>query len=82
MLFRRGQLDEAREELERAAALPGGVDDPAVWDHLGDVYFRLEEKAKAAGGVAEVAGAVRARPSAATDERYEGMKKKLKLLEP
>src|SRR5205823_3277347 len=48
VLFRRGLLDEARSELEKAAALPGGLDDPTVWDHLGDVYFKLELKAKAA----------------------------------
>ena len=41
VLFRRGKLDEARRELERAAKLPDGEDDPVVWDHLGDVCFRL-----------------------------------------
>ncbi|MBA4064925.1 MAG: hypothetical protein C0501_14665 [Isosphaera sp.] len=47
VLFRRGQLPEARAELERAAALHAGATDPVVWDHLGDVLFRLGEKAKA-----------------------------------
>ncbi|MBA4188886.1 MAG: hypothetical protein C0467_12890 [Planctomycetaceae bacterium] len=46
VLFRRGQLAEARAELERAAALHTGAFDPVVWDHLGDVLFRLGEKAK------------------------------------
>lgn len=50
VLFRRGKLDEAREWLEKAAALPDGADDPAVWDHLGDAYakLRLASKAKEA----------------------------------
>jgi len=47
VLFRRGQLAEARVELERAAAMHLGSVDPVVWDHLGDVLFRQGEKAKA-----------------------------------
>ncbi|QJW97481.1 tetratricopeptide repeat protein [Frigoriglobus tundricola] len=47
VLFRRGKLADARAELEQAAALPGGATDPTVWDHLGDVLFRLNEKPKA-----------------------------------
>ena len=41
VLFRRGDVEGALKELERAVALPEG-DDPSLWDHLGDVYFRLE----------------------------------------
>ena len=48
VLFRRGQLAEARHELERVPGLPDGSDDPVVWDHLGDVCFRQGDK-KAAG---------------------------------
>jgi tetratricopeptide (TPR) repeat protein len=47
VLFRRGKLAEAREQLEKAAGMFGGRDDPVVWDHLGDVYFRLEQPQKA-----------------------------------
>src|SRR5262249_53213502 len=43
VLFRRGQLEEARRQLDKAAKLPGGSDDPVVWDHLGDVCFRLAQ---------------------------------------
>jgi tetratricopeptide (TPR) repeat protein len=37
--FRRGQLDKARSELERAIQLTGG--DPVIHEHLGDVYAKL-----------------------------------------
>jgi tetratricopeptide (TPR) repeat protein len=47
VLFRRGQLREARAELERAASLYAGAVNPFVWDHLGDVLFRLGEKEEA-----------------------------------
>jgi tetratricopeptide (TPR) repeat protein len=47
VLFRKGKLDEARDWLEKAAALPQGADDPTVWDHLGDVYHQLKQPAKA-----------------------------------
>jgi tetratricopeptide (TPR) repeat protein len=47
VLFRRGKLDEARDWLEKAVALPQGADDPTVWDHLGDVYFKLDLPGKA-----------------------------------
>jgi tetratricopeptide (TPR) repeat protein len=46
VLFRRGQIDEARKELERAAALDGG-EDPVIYDHLGDVYLRLRMRMQA-----------------------------------
>lgn len=48
VLFRRGQFKEARAQLEKAVALPDGADDPVVWDHLGDVCFRLKDDRAAA----------------------------------
>jgi tetratricopeptide (TPR) repeat protein len=47
VLFRRGNLTDARAELERAAALPDGEAVAEIWDHLGDVLFRLNDKPKA-----------------------------------
>ncbi len=38
-------LEEAREKLARAAELTGG--DPVVSEHLGDVYYLLEDKPRA-----------------------------------
>lgn len=40
VLYRRGQIKEARTELERAVSLGDG-DDPVIYEHLGDVYHRL-----------------------------------------
>jgi tetratricopeptide (TPR) repeat protein len=47
VLFRKGKLEEAREWLEKAVAIYVGAEDPTVWDHLGDVYARLEQPKKA-----------------------------------
>ena len=47
VLFRRGQHEAVRKELEKAVMLPDGIEDPTVWDHLGDVCARLGDKAKA-----------------------------------
>ena len=47
VLFRKGELEEAKKLLERASSLPQGADDGTVWDHLGDVYFKLKQTEKA-----------------------------------
>ncbi len=44
VLLRRGRPTEAREVLERAARLPDAATDATVWDHLGDVRFRLGDR--------------------------------------
>lgn len=44
VLFRKGQLQEAIEQLEKAVSLPDGEHDPVLHDHLGDVYFRMKKK--------------------------------------
>ena len=47
VIFRQGKLEEARDLLEKVSTLAGGAEDPTVWDHLGDVYFRLNQKSRA-----------------------------------
>ena len=47
ILFRRGKLAEAKTILEQAAQSADGATDATVWDHLGDVYFRVGEQTKA-----------------------------------
>jgi Flp pilus assembly protein TadD len=82
VLFRRGDLAGARRELETASTLPGGDDDPVVWDHLGDVLFKQ----------GDVVGARRSWQKCVTlfesterrrrpDERYEEVKQKLRQQE-
>ncbi len=81
VLFRRGRLAEARTQLELAASLPDGADDPTVWDHLGDVYFRQEEKGKALAAwqkALTLFDAGRRR----IDDRKQDVGKKIKRLEP
>lgn len=43
ILFKRGKVDEACRELERATRLPEG-DDPVLWDHLGDALAARGER--------------------------------------
>ena len=80
VLFRKGDWAGARRALEKATALPTG-DDPVIWDHLGDVYFRLKETAKAGQAwkkaIALYESGGRRRP----DERYREIKEKLRLLD-
>jgi tetratricopeptide (TPR) repeat protein len=80
VLFRKGDWQGARRELEKAVSLPVGDDDPVVWDHLGDVYFRLQEMDKAGQAwrkaIALYESGGRRRP----DERYREIKEKLKHL--
>jgi tetratricopeptide (TPR) repeat protein len=82
VLFRRGKLAEARVELEKASQLPGGDDDPVVWDHLADVYFRLGEKAKAAQAWKKALALFDAGARRKTDSRYKDIQGKLKLVKP
>jgi tetratricopeptide (TPR) repeat protein len=46
VLFKRGKFAEALPHLEKACQKPAGVD-ATIWDHLADVYDRLEQPAKA-----------------------------------
>jgi tetratricopeptide (TPR) repeat protein len=74
-------LAEARRELERAVSLQGGADSPEVWDHLGDVYFRSEMKAKAGEAwrmAVDLYDSTHHRP----DDRLPEIKEKLRLLKP
>ncbi len=79
--FRRGELAEARRELERAVSLQGGSDSPEVWDHLGDVYFRSQMPAKAGDAwrkAVQLYETVRRRP----DDRRPEIEEKLRQLKP
>jgi tetratricopeptide (TPR) repeat protein len=77
VLFKRGKAREAVEPLEKASQ--GTDTDATIYDHLGDVYFKLKDlaKAKAAWEQARrVAGA-----ATPPDKRLPEIKKKLESLE-
>jgi len=82
VLFRRGKLPEARRELERAVALPGGEDDPAVWDHLGDVYARSEMPKKAAEAYKKALDLYEAGGRRGADDRRREIQDKLRAAGP
>lgn len=42
--FKQGRLAQAIQELEKAAGL---MSDPEIYDHLGDVYYKMNDPAKA-----------------------------------
>ncbi len=81
VLFRQGKLQSALAQLERAVKLPTGEDDPVVWDHLGDVYCRLDQKGKARTAYKKAVELYDAGRRRKTDDRYKEVKEKLKLLQ-
>jgi tetratricopeptide (TPR) repeat protein len=81
VLFRRGQHEAARKELEKAVALPDGADDPTVWDHMGDVCARLGDTAKAKEAWTKAVSLYEGGGERQPDDHYKEIKQKLKLLE-
>ena len=81
VLFRRGKPAEAREWLEKAAALPDGADDPAVWDHLGDVLAKLDQPEKAKEAWQKALKGYDTGGRRKSDPRKAEVEKKLKTVE-
>jgi Tfp pilus assembly protein PilF len=81
VLFRKGELAAARAELEKAVALPDGGDDPVVWDHLGDIFFRQNDRDRA-GKAWKKAAELYEAGRRLRDDRYKELQEKRKLLEP
>ncbi len=79
VLFRKGDLAGARRELERASKLPDG-DDPVIWDHLGDLYLRLELPGQARTAFERAAHFYERDRRGKMDGRYNELQQKLKLL--
>lgn len=77
VLFRQGRLLEARKELERAVSLPGG-EDPTLWDHLGDVYHRLEMYGEAQRAWETSNRLFEKEDHKKPDERHQEVQRKLK----
>jgi len=80
VLFRLGRFQDALHELERAAALQDG-NDPVIWDHLGDVYFRLEHPAKARESWTRAVSLYEKEKRRKPDDQYKELKHKLELLQ-
>jgi tetratricopeptide (TPR) repeat protein len=80
VLFRRGQIEAARRELERAVKLPDG-DDPTIWDHLGDVYFRLGLTANARTAWQQALRLYQRERTRPSEPRYLDLQRKFKLLD-
>src|SRR5207244_1096292 len=76
VLYRRGEADAARKELERATALPDG-NDPAIWDHLGDVYHHLHMGAQARSAWERARTLYEQEGRRKMDERYREVLRKL-----
>lgn len=81
VLFRRGQLDQAIEKLGKASTLEDGAEDPVIWDHLGDVYFRLDDAEHAKQSWQKAVTLYETVKKRKLDDQYKDLKNKLKLLE-
>jgi tetratricopeptide (TPR) repeat protein len=80
VLYRKGDVAGARRELERAAGLPDG-EDPVIWEHLGDVYLRLDLRERARGAFERAAHFYERDRRGRMDGRYHELQQKRKLLE-
>lgn len=80
VLFRREKLEAARDLLVQAAAMPDGANDGVVWDHLGDVQYRLGEKDKARAAWLEAERLLATDHRGKRDGRLDDVKRKLKRL--
>ncbi|HXD87706.1 MAG TPA: tetratricopeptide repeat protein [Urbifossiella sp.] len=77
LLFRQDKLTEARDLLEQVSRMAEGGSDGVVWDHLGDVRYRLGEKDKARAAWQEAA---RLLAGDNRDGRRDEVKRKLRRL--
>ena len=82
VLFRRGKLDEAAKELERASQMSGGDDDPVVWDHLGDVLHRSKHPLRALNCWRKAVSLFEAGRRRKGDPRHREILEKIELLAP
>jgi tetratricopeptide (TPR) repeat protein len=80
VLFRQGRLQQALQELERAATLQMG-EDPVIWDHLGDVYFRMDRVAKARESWSKAVALYEKEKRRKQGDQYKELKHKLELLD-
>ncbi|MBI3407547.1 MAG: tetratricopeptide repeat protein [Planctomycetes bacterium] len=77
VLFRRGQVREAVVELEHAAKADGGQD-PVIYDHLGDVYMRMERVDQARAAWEKALHLYQHEKQRKMDDRQRELERKLK----
>ncbi len=80
VLFRKGKLTEARQILEQAVAQPDGKNSADLWDHLGDIYFKIGDKAAAAKAWRKAVDLYIEERPGKKDSRPEETARKLKLV--
>jgi tetratricopeptide (TPR) repeat protein len=80
VLFRKGKFPEARAILERAVSQRDGRDEPTLWDHLGDIHYRLGELGKAREAWGKAKQFYGLEPIAKKDGRLDEVSRKLSLL--
>ena len=78
VLFRREKLAEARDLLVKASSMPDAATSGVVFDHLGDVQFRLGEKEKARAAWQEAEKLLAADSRGKRDGRLDDVRRKLK----
>jgi tetratricopeptide (TPR) repeat protein len=86
VLFKRGKLKEALEPMRKAAEQmkvymeqKGSGPDATIYEHLGDIYFQLQQLEKASDAWREAAKAAAA--AVPVDKRLTEIRKKLETLE-
>jgi tetratricopeptide (TPR) repeat protein len=81
LLFRRERLAEARTWLEKAAALVHAETDATIWDHLGDVCFRMKDNSAARSAWQKALALYDSSMKKRSPEHYNELKHKLQILD-
>jgi Flp pilus assembly protein TadD len=79
-LFRKGKLQEAAQLLEQAVKLSRGDVDPVMWDHLGDVYSRMNQVEPARTAWKKSLQLYEVEKRRKLDDHYKELKRKLQLV--
>jgi tetratricopeptide (TPR) repeat protein len=80
VLFRQGKLQEASQLLEEAGKLSRGDENPVIWDHLGDVYSRMNRARQAQEAWKKSLQMYEAKKHRKPDDHYKELKRKLQLV--
>jgi tetratricopeptide (TPR) repeat protein len=81
VLFRRGELEAARAQLEKAATLGRDGEDPVIWDHLGAVCSQLGDQRRARAAWEKALRLYESEKRRKPDKHSQEIKRKLESLE-